>query len=508
MCFHIVSTSLLILAIFSSSQAQDNAPPPVRTFLDLEAYASQLAQKPHVPPQGKLDPFFEALDYDGHRKIQSKPGNALYKGSGGGFEVEFFHPGWMFKKTVVFNSIEDGRAAALPFDQGRFVYGELKVPENVVAPLGYSGFRVIAMELEKNRRMEFLSCVGASYFRAAPQHHGWGLSARAVAINTTGGAPEEFPDFTHVWFIKPKAGEKSFKFYALLNGPSVTGAYEIETTPGETTLITVNGSVFLRRVVNQLGIAPFSSMFWFGENTHPRALDFRPEVHDSDGLLIEQNFGPVIWRPLDNSMELRQSVFNIESLKGFGLQQRDRNFGHYEDLEAKYHKRSAVWVEPIEGFGRGALHLIEIPTGEETWDNVVLMWQPDHLPTATEPLRFAYKLNWQGEHEHNLAKVTSTRYGEAIATPTNPDDYLFVVDFTKGKVPDDAAADWTPTIELTIPPDAKLLDKRVIANAESGGWRAFFKMDVPPGLKLLEMTCELSDGKQLMSERWSYQWKR
>jgi glucans biosynthesis protein len=503
-----LSASLIALAFFSTAPAQENAPPPVRTFLDLEAYASQLAQKPYVPPQSKLDPFYEGLNYDGHRQIRSKPDNALFKDSGSGFEVEFFHPGWMFKKTVEFHSIVDGQPKAVPFDQGRFKYGDLKVPENVVAPLGYSGFRLEAVELEKDRRLEFLSCLGASYFRAVPLHQGWGLSARGIAINTTGGAPEEFPDFTHIWFIQPKAGEKSFKFYALLNGPSVTGAYEFEATPGEETLITVSGSVFLRKVVNQLGIAPFSSMFWFGENTHPKALDFRPEVHDSDGLLIEQNYGPIIWRPLDNSKDLRQSVFNIESLKGFGLLQRDREFSHYQDLEAKYHKRTAVWVEPIEGFGRGALHLIEIPTGEETWDNVVLMWEPDHFPTATEPLRFAYKMHWQGEHEHNLAKVTSTRYGEAIATPKNPIDYLFVVDFTKGKVPDDAAADWTPTMELTIPPEAKLLDKRVIANAESGGWRAFFIMDVPPELKLLEMNCELSDGKQPMSERWSYQWKR
>ncbi len=137
------------------------------------------------------------------------------------------------------------------------------------------------------------------------------------------------------------------------------------------------------------------------------------------------------------------------------------------------------------------------------------MWEPEHLPTATEPLRFAYKLHWLGEHEHDLAKVTSTRYGEAVATAQDPNDYLFVVDFTKGKVPRrragrlDSRASSSPFRR-----EAKLLDKRVIANAESGGWRAFFKMDVPPGLKLLEMTCELSDGKKPMSERWTYQWKR
>lgn len=503
-----VSASLLVLALFSLSRAQDNAPPPIHTFLDLEAYASQLAQKPYVPPPVKLDPFFEGLKYDGHREIRFRPEKALYRDQGNSYHAEFFHPGWMFKKTVAFSEIVDGQPRAVPFNKDLFDYGKLTLPEGTAYPSGYSGFRLLAPESLTGKRFEFLVFQGASYFRAVTTKWGWGLSARGVAINTVGGDPEEFPDFTHFWFLKPKPGDKAFKFYALLNGPSVTGAFEFETVPGEETLMTVSGSLFLRKLVKLLGLSPFSSMFWFGENTHPHPLDFRPEVHDSDGLLVEQNFGPIIWRPLDNSRELRQSVFSVESLKGFGLMERDRDFGNFEDLEASYHKRTAVWVEPIEGFGRGRLHLIEIPTGEETWDNVVLMWEPDHLPTATEPLRFAYKLRWLGEHEHPLAKVTSTRYGEAVATPQDPNDYLFVVDFTKGKVPDGAPADWTPAIELSVPPEAKVLDKRVIANTESGGWRAFFKMDVPPGLKLLEMTCELSDGKQPMSERWTYQWKR
>lgn len=507
------SAGLLMLVLPATMQAQDTAAtsagtPPVRTLLDLEAYASQLAQKAYVAPQSKIDPFFEGLKYDGHREIRFKSDKALYSDLGESFRVEFFHPGWMFKKTVEFAEIVDGQPKAVPFNRDLFDYGKLKLPETVTYPSSFTGFRLLAPDSLANKRFEFLVFQGASYFRAVTTKWGWGLSARAVAINTVGGEPEEFPDFTHFWFQRPRPGDKTFKFYALLNGPSVTGAFEFETQPGEETVMTVSGSIFLRRVVKLLGLAPFSSMFWFGENTHPKPMDFRPEVHDSDGLLIEQNFGPTIWRPLDNSKEMRQSVFSIESLKGFGLMERDRDFSHFEDLEAQYHKRTAVWVEPLEGFGRGKLHLIELATGEETWDNVVSMWEPDHLPTATEPLRFAYKLHWLGEHEHNLAKVTATRYGEAIATPEDPNDFLFVIDFTKGKVPEGAAADWTPGVEVNLPAGAKLIDKRVMANPETGGWRAFFKLDAPPTLKLLEMTCELNDGKQPLSERWTYQWKR
>lgn len=482
--------------------------PPIRTFLDLEAHASQLAQKPYVPPPGKLDPFFDALKYDGHREIRFKSDKALYRELGETDRIEFFHPGWMFKKPVGFSEIADGQPREIPFNKDLFDYGKLVLPSGVAYPAGYSGFCLLAPDSLAKKRFEYLVFQGASYFRAATSKWGWGLSARGVAINTVGGDPEEFPDFTHFWFHRPKPGDKSFRFYALLNGPSVAGAYEFESVPGERTVITVRGSIFLRKVVKLLGVAPFSSMFWFGENTHPKPLDFRPEVHDSDGLLIEQKLGPTIWRPLDNSRELRLSVFRIESLQGFGLQKRDRDFSHFQDLEAHYHQRTAVWVEPLEGFGRGALHLIEIPTGEETWDNVVTLWEPDHFPTSVEPLRFAYKLHWLGEHEHNLSKVIATRYGEAIATREDPNDYLFVIDFTKGPVPAAAAPGWLPTIEVTIPPGAKLLDKRVMPNPESGGWRAFFKMDVPPELKLLELMCELTDAGKPLSERWIYQWRR
>lgn len=482
--------------------------PPIRTYLDLEAYASQLAQKPYVAPSMKLDPFFEGLKYDGHRQIRFKPDKALYGDVEHSYRVEFFHPGWMFKKPVEFFQIDGGQPSFIPFNRDLFNYGELKLPEAATYPTGYSGMRLLAPDTLLDKRFEFMVFQGASYFRAVTTKLGWGLSARGLAINTVGGEPEEFPDFTHFWFVKPKPGEKIFHFYALLNGPSVTGAYEFEVEPGETTVMRISGSIFLRKVVKLLGLAPFSSMFWYGENTHPKPLDFRPEVHDSDGLLIEQAHAPLLWRPLDNSKDLRHSVFAIDGIKGFGLQKRDRDYKNFEDLEARYHERVAVWVEPIEGFGRGKLHLIEIPTGEETWDNVVTLWEPDLLPTATEPLRFAYKLNWLKEREHALAKVTATRWGEGVATTEVPNDYVFVLDFTRGPVPADKPADWVPDVAVNFQGDAKVLDKRVMANPETGGWRAFFKLDIPPSTKLLEITSDLLDDKNPISERWNYQWRR
>lgn len=489
-----------------AAQAQADLP-AVRTFLDLEAHAEKLARQPHVAPTTNLDPFFDKLEYDGHRQIRFKSDKALYDKDS--HHVEFFHPGWTAKKTVGFTQIVDGQPKDIPFDKQLFDYGDLKIPEGTKYPTGFAGFRLLAPDSLTGKRFEYVVFMGASYFRAVTTKLGWGLSARGVAINTVGGDPEEFPDFTHFWFVEPKAGDKVFQFYALLDGPSVAGAYQFEVAPGEVTFMRVTSSLFLRKPVKLLGLAPFSSMFWFGENTHPKPADFRPEVHDSDGLLIEPATGPVIWRPLDNSRDLRHSIFSLDGVNGFGLMKRDREFGHFQDLEARYHERVSVWVDPVEGFGRGKLHLIEIPTGEETWDNVVTLWEPETPPTATEPLRFTYNLSWLQEKLFDVAKVTATRWGLETVTREDPDDHIFVLDFTRGKPPEGKPADWVPGIEVNIASGrARLLDKRVMPNPQTGGWRGFFRLDIPSETKLLEMTCDLMDGKQQFSERWNYQWRR
>lgn len=495
-------------SLFATTCFSQVALESVKGFADLEKVAAQLALKPYEPPTQQLDPFFEGLKYDGHRKIIFDGKKALFGDLGETPRVEFFHPGWMFKKPVMFYNMQEASTVDVPFDRTHFKYHDLPVPADAKNPLGYAGFKVLAPDSLIGRPFEFMVFMGASYYRAVTTKLGYGISARGVAVNTIGGEPEEFPDFTHFWFQQPKPGQKSFKLLALLNGPSITGAYEIESTPGETTVQHIKATLHLRKQVKMLGIAPFSSMFWFGENSNPKPYDFRPEVHDSDGLQIEINGGPSIWRPLDVSRDLRLSIFETEALKGFGLAERDRDFNNFQDLEAVYHRRPAVWVEPVKGFGKGAVTLVELSTGEETWDNIVAMWKPDVLPaTPEEPLKVEYKLNWLDQHEPaTLCKVIASRRGFVM----DSDDHLYVIDFS---APPDATKiqekDWVPDIDVVLSGGkAGLLDKRVMKNNETGGWRAFFKLDIPDTTNLLEIMMELKAGDKVISERWMYQWRR
>ncbi|MBE2286663.1 MAG: glucan biosynthesis protein [Prosthecobacter sp.] len=501
---------LSVLSLLASPALSQVALDSVKSFSDLEKVAAQLATQPYQAPSQQLDPFFEGLKYDGHRQIRFLRDKALFADLGDTYRIEFFHPGWMFKKPVVFYNMQATKTVDVPFDRSHFEYGELKVPADAKNPVGYAGFRVLAPDSLVKRPFEFMVFMGASYYRAVTTELGYGISARGVAVNTIGGEPEEFPDFTHFWFQQPKPGDKSFKLLALLNGPSITGAYEFESMPGVTTEMKIKATLHLRKPVKMLGIAPFSSMFWFGENSSPKPYDFRPEVHDSDGLQIEIEGGPSIWRPLDVSRDLRLSIFETDRLKGFGLAERDRDFNNFQDLEAAYHRRPAVWVEPVSGFGKGAVTLVELSTGEETWDNIVAMWKPDQLPaTPAEPLKVEYKLNWLDQHEPGkLCKVISSRRGFVM----DSDDHLYVIDFQQREVrfnPFDQKRTQPPDIDVVLSGgEGKVVDKRVMLNTETGGWRAFFKLDIPEKTNLLEIMMELKTGKEVISERWMYQWRR
>lgn len=251
------------------------------------------------------------------------------------------------------------------------------------------GFRV----MDAAGSSDWLAFQGASYFRSSGSRDQYGLSARAIAIDTGLSRGEEFPAFTQFWI--EQTGPDTVRIHALLDGPSVTGAYAFDCRKGEEGVTQdVTAALFLRRDVEQLGLAAASSMFWYDQSSPPAKRDWRPEIHDSDGLAIWSGEGERIWRPLENPDVAKLHSLRAASPKGFGLIQRDQVFEHYQDDGVFYDRRPSLWVEPKGDWGAGAVCLYEMPTRSETMDNIALFWRSDKPARAGQRRDFAYRLTW------------------------------------------------------------------------------------------------------------------
>ncbi len=504
------------------------------SFDEVKALARERAAQPYVAPTEEIDPFWRGLDYDQHRQIRFKQDQGLWAAENLPFSLDFFHPGWTANKTIDISEIIDGEDKPVPFSLDWFDYGKTTVPSGVALPKGYAGWRARYRLNSADYMDEFLVHLGASYFRCIPANSPYGLSARGLSINSAlPGVAEEFPDFQHFWLERPKPGDTTLTYYALLDGPSVAGAWKFVVSPGAESVIEVEVELTMRNEVTQLGLVPFSSMFWFGELTRPKPYDFRPEVHDSDGLAITLANGEHHFRPLDHTVgQWRHCVYTLDNPTSWSLLQRDRAFHSYQDAEARYHERPGVTVEPVSGLGKGRLHLIEMPTVDEAGDNVVLVWEPADLPKPGVPFNYAYRLKWlQSPLPSGLFQVRASGYGHPVQ---KPDQLLFTIEYAKPLNPEPKVGErtWDP-IENLVPEvtcldaSAKLI--HVGLSDLSMNWvddlpaglgrgdslhmpqvlRAFFVIEPTPGTNQLDLTCVLKDesGKPV-SEKWLFLWQR
>jgi glucans biosynthesis protein len=351
---------------------------------------------------------------------------------------------------------------------------------------------------------EVIVFLGASYFRAVGKDQRYGLSSRGLAIDTVGGAgPEEFPRFTEFWLERPKADASSLVIDALLDSPSVTGAYRFVVTPGADTVVDVQARLFMRKGVTTLGIAPLTSMFLSGEN-QPRTGDFRPEVHDSDGLMVESGTGEWLWRPLSNPRQVFTTSFSLPSVKGFGLMQRDHAFTSYEDTEARYELRPSAWITPQGDWGPGRVELVQLNTIDETNDNIVAYWVPQHVPAPGQPLDFAYRMRWQGQREQLPpgAWATQTRIGRSYAT-LGPDEQQVIVDF-EGPALAGLPADANVKAVVTPGENAEVLESTVYRNEANGSWRLALRVKQRRADQPVELRAFLQNGNDILSETWSH----
>lgn len=475
--------------------------------------ARSLAAKPYVPRGDERPPQLAALSWDDYQRIRFRPERALWADFDLPFRAQFAHLGIFFTKRVRLHEVVGEEAKEIEFDPSLFDYGRVQITPPLPHDLGFAGFRI-------HHHTDFEPDVavfqGASYFRAVDSRNQYGMSARGIAIDTGLDRREEFPDFTDFWLVRPQAGATSMRVFALLEGPSVTGAYRFDVAPGETTLFDVEAVLFFRKGVERLGIAPLTAMYQCGENDRRVCDDWRPEIHDTDGLAIETGHGERIWRPVANPQRVRVTSYLDESPRFFALEQRDRDFAHYLDDGARYHLRPSVWVEPLEPLGPGQVMLVEIPTIDETFDNIVAFWNPARAPHPGQEMRLRYRLHWgeQAPFTTPLARVIATRTGRAgvVGHPEPPRARKFVVDFAGGKLPL-LGRDVRPEVELSA---SHGWTTEPVLNAQPSGpdagiWRVrgtdifrvafdlYWQEPQPVDLRL-----RLKLGREVLSETWVY----
>jgi periplasmic glucans biosynthesis protein len=404
------------------------------SFSTVQDMAEQNAALPYVTEKSETG-MQPDLSYDQYRNIRFNPADAVWIYEKLPFRLELFPTGFYFRKKIQLNIVCNGVPSELTGRKDMFINTSGK-PVSAGATVPLSGFRVRTPVNNKNIWDEFLVFQGASYFRAVPKNGWYGLSARGIVIHPSGSAPEEFPDFCRFWIIKPEEDSPFLEIYALLDGPSVTGAYSFIIRPGTETVMQVKAVIFARAPVHDPGIAPLTSMFLFDKSNHLRFDDFRTGVHDSDGLILGTGGGEEIWHQLSNPPQVQTSSFTSETPRFFGLIQRERDAASYQDFEAGYEKRPSAWIEPGTDWPVGSVDLVELPASEETEDNIVLFWNVKKDMIKGDSLTFSYTLHWSlAEPEEHTAKVIATRTG---LLPGNREERIFVVDFSGNDLfPDD-----------------------------------------------------------------------
>jgi periplasmic glucans biosynthesis protein len=463
--------------------------------------AEKLAKSDFVKPKVDLPEPFNALTYDQYRDIRFRPDQATWRGEKLDYELQYLPVGYLYTDPVDVWIVEGGKARSLKADAKLFSVGTLISKSQEAAPYGFSGLRVHGPINRADAYDEYVVFQGASYLRAIGRGQTYGVSARGLAINTARPGGEEFPLFRGFWIEKPKPGATEIVINALLDSPSTTGAYRFAIQPGAATIMDVEVTLYPRKPLQHVGLAPLTSMFLTGPASRRMVNDFRPAIHDSEGLVILNGMGERIWRPLTNPKKLQASAFLDKDPKGFGLSQRDRSFGNFEDLEARYERRPTLWIEPKGGWGEGYVELIEIPAEEEIHDNVVAYWKPAKELEAGKAYTYAYRMHWADAVPvaWSAARVAKTRVGSS----RKPDTKLFVIDFDGPAVKDIRELP-VAAISASAGTVSNVVTQR---HPDIGGLRVTFELNTATA-ELIELRLGLKANDQQISESWIYRWTK
>jgi glucans biosynthesis protein len=481
-------------------------PPQPFDFDQLTQQAAALAKKPYAAVQPPAADVVKSITFDVVQKIKFRPDRAIWGDGSRAFPVRLFHLDQFNPLPVRINVVDGGTAREVIYSADDFDYDGTDLAAKLPPNLGFSGFRVMN---GPHVETDWLAFQGASYFRSSGEANQYGASARGIAVDTALSSKEEFPRFVEFWLDQP-TGASSITIYALLDGPSLTGAYRVRAKKATGVITELFTKLFIRNDIARLGIAPMTSMYWYGQNEHPCTPDWRPQIHDSDGLALWTGSGERIWRPLIDPPSVQTNSFLDQNPKGFGLLQRDRDFADYQDDSAFYNRRPSLWVEPLGSWEAGALQLVEIPTDDEIHDNIVVFWNPKAPVKAGNQLELNYRLYWQNDAPFppsDVASVVATRIGRGGVpgqpAPDDKDKRKFVIDFAGGPLSKMAPRyDVEPVVTVSR---GKVSNGYVIKVVGTERWRALFDL-AAPGNEPIQLRCFLRlDGKAL-TETWLYQY--
>jgi glucans biosynthesis protein len=485
------------------------------SFDSLRLIAAEMASKPYQSREQPMPPSAAGLSYDDFRRLNFREDHTLWRDKGLPFGLQMFGRGWLFKVPVEINLIQsDGSVAPLTYDPAQFKFDPHGTERPAPADLGYAGFKILHPLNFPDKWDELAAFLGASYFRVLSQGQVYGASARTLAIDTALPTPEEFPVLTRFWIRNPQPDDKAVEVLAILDSPSVAGACRYLITPGPTSTVDVTLDLHARTDIAKLALAPITSMFLFGERSDKTFDDFRPEVHDSDGLLVHDpaSDNPWTFHPLNNPRAHRTLNFPVKQLGGFGLIQRDRNPDHYLDLEAHYHRRPGVWVEPTGNWPAGHVELFELPSELEYHDNANAYFVVKEPLKAGARMSLTYRLHWiSGDPStHEVAKAVSTRRQSLRQSKDGREGEAtghvrYLIDFAG---PSLSAIRLDQVPQLWVDVDAgRVIGARAEPNPYIKGWRLVFELD-PQDAATVNIRAGFAVDDKPLTETWSERWVR
>jgi periplasmic glucans biosynthesis protein len=475
-------------------------------FQNVIEKAQNLARQPYQAPE-PIPRIMQELNYEQYQGIRFKPEQSLWRSSRSNFQVMLISPGLFYQHPVKLHVIDAQGVHDLPYRKDYFTFPDEEIERRVPPDLGYAGFKLTYPLQDADTQNQFLVFAGASYFRGVARDNSFGISARGIAVDTGLASGEQFPSFIEYWLMRPGKDANATTFYGLLDGKSVTGAYRFTVYPGKPTKLKVEARLFTRDDIQLLGIAPLTSMFYYGENTPRPRGQWRSQVHDSDGLLIHNGVsGEWLWRPLINPLNLEMNYFKTENVRGFGLLQRDDKFSHYQDLGAHYETRPSAWIETQGDWGKGHVVLVELPTDSETNDNIVAFWSPQDPVSKDLSLAYNYTVSFGDRTISNepTGQVVNTFVGDGnmVGGGNVPGAYRFIVDFAGGPLVKLSAN--APVLSSVVAGEnGEVIEHFVEYTPSENVWRLSI-LAKPANEKPLSLRAFLSKDGEAVSETWTY----